>query len=205
MSVVAAPSYRGGTDTTADNDGKRSMTFFGERLALLGAVTKVMGGLIMEEERERAAIRTSLREQLLMVLHFTPFDPRRVAVNAIEAEEHEERWELVHAEFDAHKSMYSAHRSAMYRLTASLREQQAKARAILEREATLRIVELVCHWEMDIDELRQAFTDDKGRWEELDERRSSIVYAECDSRGAIAGHEGLKWKVLLRLWNEELP
>lgn len=179
-----------------------AMQFYGQRLALLGAVTKLFGAMIAEEEAARGVLVAQFTAEFHAAAHFKPFDPLRVGANAIESQEHEARWELAHDELDHHKSMWQVHVASMFRLTASLRDVQRQQRLVLEREATLRVVEFVCHWELDVEALYAVYVREGKVVESMVLKRKMLLEDEEASRDVLAHSEHLKRKAAHRQWND---
>lgn len=136
--------------------------------------------------------------------NFIPFDPLRVQTNAVAVEEHEVRWELVHEEHALRSTMNLIHVETMYRLSANDRQRRTVARAVLEREATLRLVEIVCHWETQreaLDARERAF---RSATQQVVRDRWRIVVEEAEERDVTALSEDLLFRQELRAWQQQM-
>jgi hypothetical protein len=135
---------------------------------------------------------------------FIPFEPLRVQSNALFTEEHEIRWELVHEEHALRKTMDHMHAETMYRLSTNDRHRRTVERAVLEREATLRLVEIVCHWESQrgvLDAREKAL---RRATQRVVQQRSHIVEEEAEAREITALAEDVHFRQELRAWKQQM-
>lgn len=180
------------------------MMFYSQRIALLGNVTALVSRLVAQEDAERAILRNLLAEGTLAVKHFVPFDSFRVGMNRVETDEHEARWELVHEEAAVHREMFALHQRSVYDLFASLREAQRLERAVLEREAVLRMLEMVCHREMQLNEIAVQEWKERSVWSVVSRAREELHFDQREGREVIENHETVQWKQAMRHFHRQL-
>jgi hypothetical protein len=153
-----------------------------------------------DDENEVLLADTSSQEDST----FIPFEPLRVQSNALFIEEHELRWELVHEEHALRKTMDHTHVETMYRLSTNDRHRRTVERAVLEREATLRLVEIVSHWESQrgvLDAREQAL---RRATQRVVQQRSHIVEEESEAREITALAEDVHFRQELRAWKQQM-
>lgn len=226
-SALSTPVRGGGAQ-------RATMMLYGQRISLLGAVTSAVGALLAQEEAERRVLLAAIQSNLLLAssrsaeldedardgdMHrddallngppdvdtsFVPFEPLRVHTNALSVTEHEERWEVVHEEYAVMKAMEQVHNEILHKLGADDRRKRAIARAVLEREATLRLLEIVCHWETQRGQLDQHAEASRRATVHVLQQRSLIVALEADARQVTQQSEDVKFRQELRSWQQQM-
>jgi hypothetical protein len=83
-------------------------------------------------------------------------------------------------------------------LTHDMVVAQRSARALVEREATLRIVELVAHYETHCTHLAASMKREHAKVKADGASNAAMRGTEADHRAAIAAHEGLLFKQIRR-------
>jgi hypothetical protein len=190
----------------------QSRLFYGQRLALLGQVTTALNAVISQEQCERRVLNSLFAESQQFVeaslpaagggTAVTPFDPLRVGLNRIEQDEHQVRWETVHAQSAIHKQMYAHHLNEVYRLSANARESQRRSRCAMEREALMRAAEIFAHWERQRATLEHIAAENRRFTFKLSTAREAVRSAEVESREIVETQEELQRRQLRRLERE---
>ena len=189
----------------------QSIVFHGARIALVGHVTKTLSSIVQAEEEERRSILLLFQQTPASggadnrladgslsssVLHMS--DELRIGLNGTEVNEHEERYELVHLESSIHKELLAAFVRRWLQLTEGVRHEQRIARALLEREATMRIVQLAAHYETQCKALDALMHAEYTRVHLVSTSRTNLRLMESEHRETILSHEVLKTKQIFR-------
>ena len=194
----------------------QSIVFHGARIALVGHVTKTLSAIVKAEEDERSALLQAFTEREKVstssasasstsLTATSPIsstsavpDALRIFLNGVRVDEHEERYEVVHEEFALHKSLFAEFLRRWGQLTEGRRASEKMSRAALEREAVMRIIEIVAHYEVQCATLVALQKTEHTRVAKIASSRGTMQRVEEEHRQTICGHESVKMKQLLR-------